>query len=240
MCVDRKAVNHTTIALAESITQIDENNTFEPCASFHPVSFRVPKASDEMYLPAESLHHSRPCFSFLPLWSPKSLRRIAPRQSGTGYVYLSWFRQYAVIWPMSDLMTLCPDIQLLRPKPVHGRSIHDGVMQWDVSFSDFACRDLRSHIFAAYIISPLFLGYYCPGPTSTKEDNLCVEIPSCIPSSAHVMHTREGNGLRTITLGPLLYPRRLMYLSLVGRSIQPTAQRPYIPLCQFPVTSENL
>ena len=43
--------------------------------------------SDTKCPSSESLHHSRPRFSFLPSRSPKFLRRVAPRSHGSGYGY---------------------------------------------------------------------------------------------------------------------------------------------------------
>ncbi len=49
------------------------------------------------------------------------------------WVCALWFRrQQYILWPLYDLMALCPDLQLCRPKSMHGRRIHDGYMFWGV------------------------------------------------------------------------------------------------------------
>jgi hypothetical protein len=162
--------------------------------------------------------------------------------SGTGYVYCGYNNTFFL--PVSDLITLCPDSQLPQPKPVRSCSIHH--TRWHralgcVSFSNclrglgYACGLISS---AAYDISLLGPGnsYHDRAAVLTKTTRASA-IPSCIRSLVHVtvMHARERNGSRAITLCLLDLQRPM---SLAGRNIQPTA--PCIPLCQFPVASENL
>ena len=100
--------------------------------------------------------------------------------------------------PVSDLMTLCPDIQLPQSKPVCSCSIRDGI---GVVHRPSGCVKisicLRGLGCACGLISS---ATYCISPDRAvpKKITRASAIPSRIRSS--VMHTRGRNGSRAITV----------------------------------------